>query len=130
MSKHIRRGTKRICQSPTCALPFYDLNRTDIRCPNCSAAFDAGVVLYPRRHEFAATPWKRFGRGAHEFSAARPSEAKPMPPQADEDDESPSAPDEADEAIDADADTLSIEDDANDEIADAVISPIDDLADR
>ncbi|MBN9268421.1 MAG: FYDLN acid domain-containing protein [Hyphomicrobium sp.] len=37
MSKQLNRGTKRICQSAVCALPFYDLNRTDICCPNCGA---------------------------------------------------------------------------------------------
>ena len=127
MSKQTTRGTKRICQSATCALPFYDLRRTDIWCPNCGTVFDTSVVLHPRRDEIAATPWKRAGRGVRDFSAARPSEAKPIPPQAEEDDESPPTPDEA---IDADADTLTLEDDADDEITDVVIPPEDDQTDR
>ena len=32
------RGTKRICQSEDCGLPFYDLNRTEISCPSCGTA--------------------------------------------------------------------------------------------
>jgi hypothetical protein len=38
------RGTKRRCQSGTCGLPFYDLNRTAIVCPNCAASFTVPVV--------------------------------------------------------------------------------------
>jgi hypothetical protein len=33
------RGTKRRCQNETCGLPFYDLNRSAIVCPNCASAF-------------------------------------------------------------------------------------------
>ena len=33
------RGAKRRCQNESCALPFYDLNRNPIVCPNCSTAF-------------------------------------------------------------------------------------------
>lgn len=33
------RGTKRRCQNETCGLPFYDLNRAAIVCPNCASAF-------------------------------------------------------------------------------------------
>ncbi len=126
MSNQLSRGTKRICQSAACALPFYDLNRTDISCPNCGTVFDASVVLYPRRDQIAAASGRGVGRGAHAF-AARPLEAKPPPPQLDEDEES--AP-TTDEAIDADADTLPLEDDADDEIADVVVPPVDDQADR
>lgn len=127
MSKQITRGTKRICQSATCALPFYDLNRADIWCPNCRTAFDTSVVLHARRDDIAATPSKRAGRGAHDFSAARPSEATPIPPQAEEDDDTLSTPDET---IDADADTLPLDDESDDEIADVVTTPEDDQSDR
>jgi len=33
------RGTKRHCQNDACGRPFYDLNHTDITCPNCSTGF-------------------------------------------------------------------------------------------
>jgi len=126
MSKLLTRGTKRICQSATCALPFYDLNRTDIWCPNCGTVFNASVVLHPRRDQIGAASGKRVGRGTHAF-AARQSEVKPLTPQLDEDEESAST---NDEPIDADADTLPLEDDSDDEIADVVIPPVDDQADR
>lgn len=126
MSTQLSRGTKRICQSATCALPFYDLNRSDIWCPNCGTVFDASVVQHSGREPIAAASGKSVGRGAHAF-AARQSEAKPLPAQLDEDEASASI---TDETIDADADTLPLEDDADDEIADVVISPEDDQADR
>ena len=125
MSKQLSRGTKRICQSAVCALPFYDLNQTDIRCPNCGALFDESVMLHPRRDQVAGASGK-VGRGAHAF-AARQSEVKPLLPKLDEDEESETT---TSEAIDADADTFPLEDDADDEIADVVISPEDDQADR
>lgn len=33
------RGTKRRCQNDGCGLPFYDLNRGTIVCPNCASVF-------------------------------------------------------------------------------------------
>lgn len=39
MIHQAQRGTKRHCQSETCGLPFYDLNRTEIACPTCGAAY-------------------------------------------------------------------------------------------
>ena len=42
------RGVKRLCAS--CALPFYDLARTPIICPNCSQTFEPPPVV-PRRTE-------------------------------------------------------------------------------
>lgn len=44
MPKQQGRGTKRKCQNADCALPFYDLNRSDYTCPNCGAAFDTTVM--------------------------------------------------------------------------------------
>lgn len=38
------RGTKRRCQSADCGLPFYDLNRTEMDCPMCGAAFDLALA--------------------------------------------------------------------------------------
>lgn len=127
MSKQLTHGTKRICQSTTCALPFYDLNRTDIWCPNCGTVFDTSVVLHPRRNAIGAVSGRGVGKGAHALSAARRSEAKRQPPQLDDDLEA--APTN-DEVIDADADTLPLEDDSVDEIADVVAVPEDSQADR
>lgn len=126
MSNQLSRGTKRVCQSATCTLPFYDLNRTDIHCPNCGALFDASIALHAKKEQSSATLWKRVGRGTHALPA-RQSEVKPQPPNLDEDEESEST---TGEAINADDDTLPLEDDADDEIADVVIPSGDDQADR
>lgn len=40
-------GTKRICQS--CAIKFYDFDRSPIVCPQCSAKFDPESLLKSRR---------------------------------------------------------------------------------
>jgi uncharacterized protein (TIGR02300 family) len=42
-----KRGTKRHCQSEECGLPFYDLNKSPIECPNCGDGFtpEAPIVL-------------------------------------------------------------------------------------
>ena len=40
MSNKKDRGAKRKCQNGDCALPFYDLNRTEFACPTCGTAFD------------------------------------------------------------------------------------------
>jgi uncharacterized protein (TIGR02300 family) len=34
-----KRGTKRHCQSDDCGLPFYDLNKEKIECPNCGEGY-------------------------------------------------------------------------------------------
>lgn len=125
MTKQLSRGTKRICQSTVCALPFYDLNQTNIWCPNCGALFDESVMLHPRREQVAATSGKG-ARGAHAF-AARQSEVKSLPSKLDEEEESETT---TSKAIDADADTLPLEEEVDDEIADVVISPEDDQAER
>jgi len=39
------RGLKRRCQNEACGLPFYDLNREAIVCPNCAVAY---VVAAPQ----------------------------------------------------------------------------------
>ncbi len=38
------RGNKRHCQSDSCGLPFYDLNRDGFACPNCGAAFNLSLA--------------------------------------------------------------------------------------
>ena len=40
-------GTKRVCT--TCSLRYYDLNKTPITCPSCSAKFDPEALLKKRR---------------------------------------------------------------------------------
>ncbi len=42
-----KRGIKRHCQSEPCGLPFYDLNKSPIECPNCGEGFtpEAPIVL-------------------------------------------------------------------------------------
>ena len=70
------RGVKRICQSEACALPFYDLNRTDISCPNCGTVLDTSVVKYARTPPSSTPAWKRGGRN---FSVPLPR-LSPIPP--------------------------------------------------
>ncbi len=40
-------GVKRVCQS--CAVKFYDLNRSPLTCPKCAAPFDPEALLKSRR---------------------------------------------------------------------------------
>ncbi|MGO9362269.1 MAG: TIGR02300 family protein [Rhodomicrobium sp.] len=39
MSIKAERGTKRVCQSPSCGGKFYDLNRDPIVCPICHTVY-------------------------------------------------------------------------------------------
>lgn len=39
MASKAERGTKRTCQNPECEERFYDLNRSPIVCPICSAKY-------------------------------------------------------------------------------------------
>ncbi|MBK9078331.1 MAG: FYDLN acid domain-containing protein [Hyphomicrobium sp.] len=40
-----KRGTKRLCQSEPCGLPFYDLNRDPIACPNCGEGYVPAPIV-------------------------------------------------------------------------------------
>jgi uncharacterized protein (TIGR02300 family) len=40
MSMKTERGTKRTCQSASCAARFYDLNRNPIVCPICGTVYE------------------------------------------------------------------------------------------
>ena len=40
-----KRGTKRLCQSEPCGLPFYDLNRDPIACPNCGEDYVPAPIV-------------------------------------------------------------------------------------
>ena len=56
------RGTKRHCQNAGCALPYYDLNRTQIQCPNCGADYVIQEPVkqparFPRRPGSAHARW-------------------------------------------------------------------------
>lgn len=45
-------GLKRTCQS--CSAKFYDMNRSPIVCPKCSAVFDPEALLKARRSKAPA----------------------------------------------------------------------------
>jgi uncharacterized protein (TIGR02300 family) len=47
-------GLKRTCQS--CGTRFYDMQRSPIVCPHCSAVYDAEAVLKTRRGRVVAAP--------------------------------------------------------------------------
>jgi hypothetical protein len=74
------RGTKRRCQNDTCGLPFYDLNRSEIVCPNCSSGFTIPVPQPMSAHQSARYA-RTFGRPADRMEptlvAASPDEAVP-----------------------------------------------------
>lgn len=63
-------GVKRVCQS--CAVKFYDLNRSPITCPKCAAPFDPEALLKSRR-----------SRPAPPAKAAKPKPAAGKPPEGD-----------------------------------------------
>lgn len=121
MSNLSARGTKRICQSEACALPFYDLNRTDFACPNCGTVFDTTVVLHPRRAPTTTPAWKRSRAFpiAAAAPAAEPKELEDVVVEADGDD-----------ADEADAGTLILEEEEDDgDMGDVVKAPADDRGD-
>lgn len=49
MTNRERRGTKLRCHNNDCGLPFYDLNRANITCPNCGATYVPPVVEPPSK---------------------------------------------------------------------------------
>jgi len=58
------RGTKRTCQNSVCGSGFYDLNRTPIACPICSAAYvigssPAAIVIVQPEEKTARKPKKK-----------------------------------------------------------------------
>lgn len=54
------RGTKRSCQNEDCNLNFYDLDRAEIRCPYCGAAF-VPQTSAPRQQS-VRVPFRRMAR--------------------------------------------------------------------
>jgi hypothetical protein len=121
MSKVNVRGTKRTCQSEACSLPFYDLNRTDISCPNCGTVLDPSVVKYARNPPSSTPAWKRGGRNFQRAASrpvAEPAELADVEVEVD-----------GDEAADADASGLILEEEADDAAVDVVKPPSDDRGD-
>lgn len=45
MARELARGTKRWCQGEECGLPFYDLNKSDLVCPNCGARYKVAATV-------------------------------------------------------------------------------------
>lgn len=121
MSNLSVRGMKRICQSEACGLPFYDLNRTDISCPNCGTVLDTTIVKYARTPPNSTPAWKRGGRS---FQRAAPTPVAEPAELADVEAEG-----DGDDAVDADANELILEVDADDEVVDVVTPPAEDRND-
>jgi hypothetical protein len=122
MSKMNARGVKRVCQNEACGLPFYDLNRTDISCPNCGAAFDAKIVILPRGAVEPTSSWRRGPRTLPPVVAApvvADDDASEVEVEATGDDE----------ALETDAGELILEDEGDEEVADVLKPPLDDRAD-
>jgi uncharacterized protein (TIGR02300 family) len=83
-------GLKRTCQS--CGTRFYDMTRSPIRCPKCSAVFDPEATLKTRRTKaVAAAPVER--------PVPVPAEADELEPIAAEGEEGVAAEAEEEEAI-------------------------------
>ena len=57
-------GLKRGCLS--CAMKFYDFNRTPIICPGCGAEFDPEALVRSRRGRAAAKPAVKAAKAAQE----------------------------------------------------------------
>jgi hypothetical protein len=121
MSNQLVRGTKRICQSDACGLPFYDLNREDVSCPNCGTVLDTSVVKYPRAPLNPTPSWKRTGKS---FQRAAPSPVAELAELASVEPEN-----DGDEVVDADASELILEEDADDEVVSVVTPPTEDRND-
>jgi hypothetical protein len=115
------RGMKRICQSEACGLPFYDLNRVDISCPNCGTVLDTSVVKYARTPPSSTPAWKRGGRS---FQRAAPTPVAEPAELADVEVDG-----DGEEAGDADASELILEVDTDDEVVDVVAPPADERND-
>lgn len=53
---HSKRGTKRHCQSEPCGLPFYDLNKSPIECPNCGEGYTPVPAYTFKAKEYGKRP--------------------------------------------------------------------------
>lgn len=109
MSQQAERGTKRHCQNADCRGHFYDLNRTPIVCPLCSATF-----------EIAQPPAAKAAPKPVEVKPTAPAAADP-PSTMDAEDDAPEQEDETaaaddvevvEDEIDGDNDDTFLEDDS------------------
>lgn len=108
MSTKALRGIKRFCQSEECGLPFYDLNRADIACPNCGSVYVPPPVI-----EITAETLRRVSAGGR-----RPGRTMFQPSAQPASDEPT-----ADAVADTDAEVT--EDDLGDvEVEDDAIAPV------
>lgn len=115
-------GTKRSCQS--CGIKFYDLQKSPIVCPSCSAVFDPEALLKSRRPRSAPKP----------EAAAKPKKPKAAPVEGEDseavDDDFEIDDDEADAAVGkSDDDDDFIEDTSDlgdDDVAEVVVADDDD----
>ncbi len=73
------RGIKRKCQNEGCGLPFYDLNRAEIACPNCGSGYEIIVPPPPRA---GSGGQRRFNRNYPVMQA--PVEAAAVPAEIEE----------------------------------------------
>lgn len=51
-----KRGVKRHCQSEPCGLPFYDLNKSPIECPNCGEGFVPAPIVSLKPSSYGKRP--------------------------------------------------------------------------
>jgi uncharacterized protein (TIGR02300 family) len=51
-----KRGIKRLCQSEPCGLPFYDLNKSPIECPNCGEGFTPVAAVVYKGKDYGKRP--------------------------------------------------------------------------
>lgn len=117
-----RRGVKRTCQSEPCGLPFYDLNKTVIECPNCGAAFVPPPVVAFKKPDLSKRSY---------FKSARPADAIVAPVataqvQTDdegEDDTEDTADTTIDNEIESEKTDVILEIDEDDVNADEMIEP-------
>lgn len=97
MTRAAARGTKRWCQDEACGLPFYDLNKVDIACPNCGAVYT--VIAAPPVSESADRYPRRMGRTPFRAPVVAEAEVEPAAEVvADVEDEVEAEP-EADDAV-------------------------------
>ncbi|KUO61632.1 MAG: hypothetical protein APF80_11095 [Alphaproteobacteria bacterium BRH_c36] len=115
------RGTKHRCLS--CELPFYDLARTPIVCPNCSETFVPVVAATPRLSEPKPISNGRRAPWSQKKASAEPVADEPLATaDADADDIEDV---EDDDEIEADDDTL-LDPDAETDDDEVVVATKDD----
>jgi hypothetical protein len=102
MSKKTARGVKRRCRNQECGLPFYDLDRAEVACPMCGAAFDMTAASHPAAQP-GTTPWGGRKHRPAPRPIAAPTFTDPLPGDPEEAPESGDVVGEVEEATDSDA---------------------------